>query len=116
MCNQCFKSELYRFDTEADFAIFERDLEQLLWKSSTFNLLNKREDDVGAYFLCDICGEIWELSIPENAWRGYFILKKNKLDLEVKIRNEQKNANTSCLFVFIVFLSILAILVVLIFS
>ena len=110
MCKRCFDTEYDGFDSEIDFVGFELELSKRLWKEPAFHLLQEGGEQDYSY-ICDECGEIWCLSVPENAWRGYFLKQKNRIDYKARIKKEDKAMKHGCLsFVFVFFIGIIALI------
>lgn len=89
MCPECFISEYPKFETGQEFDSFisEFNSRKSLIKVnhigeetgkpvfkffgiSFFGDTLKPGYDI---FQCQVCGEKWKLSEPENAWRGFFL-------------------------------------------
>ncbi|MDO7850577.1 hypothetical protein [Hymenobacter convexus] len=66
------------FPSYWEFAVFEAVLHEKLaqqklfpWQHLPFKAPN--DSDTEQLYRCPACGEIWALSQPDNAWRGYFL-------------------------------------------
>lgn len=96
MCKDCFEEELYNFSTYIDFEEFKNNLDN---KCSTHKLEileseNERTKgiiDFHIYFRCNSCREKFVLSIPENAWRGYFLTENNAGKYYKNLRNSNRH-------------------------
>lgn len=47
------------------------------------------------YYQCNTCKEKFVMSIPDNAWRGYFLTEQNAIEYHEKIKvsdKKKKNA------------------------
>ena len=67
MCPDCLQTGLSSFPSWWEYEAFTQ---QLLRKPLT---LLPTETGQPARYVCPACGEVWELSEPEGAWRGYFL-------------------------------------------
>jgi hypothetical protein len=82
MCEACFLKGIYQFASWQAFALFDQ---QLL----ASDLLQQRRSSEGAaqaplsaykpqhYYRCPKCEQVWALSVPDNAWRGYFLPERD---------------------------------------
>lgn len=111
MCDKCFEIEYNKFETEVDFTAFERELDMKLWDSKTFHLIDSQKNGWESTYLCDNCGEIWCLSVPENAWRGYFLLQKNVSNYQDRIQAEDDSFKRGC-YGFVVVLFIIVVILI----
>lgn len=76
MCRNCFISGFAGFPSYWEFEAFEAELQQklaqqLLPLPTPAPMLAAMA--CGQLYQCPVCGETWELSSPDNAWRGYFL-------------------------------------------
>lgn len=101
MCSKCFNENIYRFDSLAEFETFDKDLTLKLNKD--LEALKSGDNYKQVYydqFQCVHCKTIWNLSIPDNAWRGFFLDNeslKNHID---SIKKEDKiKGRIGCLIV-----------------
>jgi hypothetical protein len=76
MCRNCFSKGTAGFATWQDY----ESLSQVLQEKCTAGQMSvvakpksSANDFAEAYYQCSSCKEIWALSSPENAWRGYFL-------------------------------------------
>jgi hypothetical protein len=107
MCEKCFDKEIFRFESQSDFNDFEKTLEQ---KSKYLELINSKHeylDDYHYTYTCRNCNKNWWLSIPENAWRGYFLTEKKAEDHIKNIRSSDKKKKNGCLILIAIFFIIL---------
>ncbi|UOQ98096.1 hypothetical protein MUN81_01065 [Hymenobacter sp. 5317J-9] len=91
MCKDCFLKRIDTFATWQDFESFIQILEakqeagQLLLIEKPASIASSHNlTAVDGYYQCSSCNEIWALSSPDNAWRGYF------LPLEIAIAHVQR--------------------------
>jgi hypothetical protein len=80
MCEACFVQGFPRFDSWQAFEAFEHELrlKDLRWWERPGNWparepLTAYEPD--EFRQCCTCSQVWALSSPDNAWRGYFLPK-----------------------------------------
>ncbi|MCI1186798.1 hypothetical protein MON38_05160 [Hymenobacter sp. DH14] len=78
MCPNCFSSGFTNFPSYRKFEAFEAELHQKLsWQQlhrvavQPATAADFYEPDVA--YRCAACTEVWALSPPDNAWRGYFL-------------------------------------------
>ena len=78
MCKDCFLKGIDSFATWQDFESFtqvlqvKREAGQLIPIEKPVSPSLKADlTAVDAYYQCSSCNEIWALSSPDNAWRGY---------------------------------------------
>lgn len=55
------------------------------------------------FYKCNSCGEIWILSIPENARRGFFLTQDKGIEHTRELREKDKVKKIGCLVIIIVF-------------
>jgi hypothetical protein len=109
MCEKCFDNEIFRFESESDFNIFEIKFDE---KSSFIELTNSKHNYLNVFvytYTCKSCYKNWWLSIPENAWRGFFLTEKNAKNYIERIRNSDKKKKKGCLIILSIFFLILII-------
>lgn len=61
------------------------------------------------YFQCNSCNEKFVISIPNNAWRGYFLKEQSAIEYHEKIKQSDKNRKNVFLVIIIVLIIVLAI-------
>lgn len=102
MCDKCFDKEYNSFPTYKDFD----ELDLLLTKKLSAGQL-KSIGDNGKYldysfsiYKCESCQTIWWLSMPENAWRGFFAHDQNaKLLLDKIYASDKKKGRLGLVIV-----------------
>lgn len=93
MCEKCFHEGINRFETQIDFEDFERILQEkctskqieILDELDTLEVFSTR-----LYYKCHNCEEVWIMSIPENAWRGYFLTEREAIKYHKQLASENK--------------------------
>jgi hypothetical protein len=84
MCDNCSKDLKYRFDTQKEFEDFETIIQNKCIDKK-LEIIKREETDYLApfdsfeFYKCNSCGQIWTLSIPENAWRGFFLTENEAI-------------------------------------
>ncbi|WP_126340423.1 hypothetical protein [Kaistella jeonii] len=53
--------------------------------------------DYRLYFKCNTCNENYVLSIPDNAWRGYFLTEQNAIFYHKNLRMSDTDKRNGCL-------------------
>jgi hypothetical protein len=102
MCGACFLEGIYRFPSAHAFEVFEKDLlgKQPQLHTQVLSALSQNplliSSPVG-YYRCDVCQELWALSIPDNAWRGYFLPKDEALSYQEKLNHQDKSKRLGCI-------------------
>lgn len=90
MCEKCFTKDIDQFLSQSEFEVFIKQLSQ-----KDIELVKEREGNLGKskftifgigfggsidygykVYKCKYCGQLWKLSVPDNAWRGYFVEAK----------------------------------------
>jgi len=107
MCDDCFKNLIYKFDSQKEFEDFETIVQnKCLSKKLT---IFKREEtdslvpfDSYDFYKCNSCGEIWTLSIPDNAWRGFLLTRDKGIEYTKKLKEKDKVRRIGCLVIIIV--------------
>ncbi len=104
MCKYCFNEEIERFESQIDFVKFELIL-QKRYSENIIKSVDKINDDHSDFFInyptytCCYCGENWVLSVPDNAWRGYFLTLSNAIDLNEFNKIQDKKRRNGCIVV-----------------
>ncbi len=107
MCDECLENLIYKFDSQKEFEAFEA-IVQNKCINKKLEILKREEADFWAPFdsyelyKCNSCGEIWALSIPENAWRGFFLTRDKAFEYTKQIKERDKIKRIGCLVVIIV--------------
>ncbi len=106
MCDDCSNHLTYKFDSQKEFEDFET-IVQNKCINNKLTIIKREETDYFApfdsyeFYKCNSCGQIWILSIPENAWRGFFLTQDKGLEYTKKIREKDKIRRIGCLVIII---------------
>ena len=77
MCDKCFNSEIKSFPTQKDFITFDLVLLMKIANDKSIkmkeNVLTAWKDQGYSVYECVVCGQLWKLSQPDYANRGYFL-------------------------------------------
>lgn len=109
MCEKCFDKELLRFENESEFIAFEKSLDQ---KANFVNLINAKDKyftDFHYTYTCKNCNQNWWLSIPDNAWRGYFLTEQNAKKHIRDLKDSDNKKRNGCLIILFIIVIILII-------
>lgn len=117
MCENCFQTSIYRFDTYHDFEAFEDKLQRKCAKKQLTIVDRQATDYLSTYdscifYKCRNCNEVWALSIPDNAWRGFFLPEDKALEYIKRYRKDDKKKSFGCMVVLVI--SVLIIIWILI--
>lgn len=96
MCEKCFESNIYKFESEFEFNQFEMKFD---FKNKFLKINNTQHEylnDFHFVYNCDYCKTVWWLSMPDNAWRGYFLKEENAKKHIEKIRKEDRSKKIGC--------------------
>jgi hypothetical protein len=107
MCEKCFDKEIFRFESESDFITLEKSLDL---KAKFLKLINSNHEYLNDFhytYSCINCNQNWWFSIPDNAWRGYFLTEKNAKKNIKNLRHSDKRQKIGCLLVIVIILFIL---------
>jgi hypothetical protein len=114
MCNNCFDKGYKNFETLKEF----EDFDILLTKKLSKGQLKYIKDD-GVYpkfgysiYQCSECGINWWLSIPDIAWRGFFLEEKNAIKLLDELGLEKSSRKIGCLLLFLIIACVTIYLIV----
>jgi outer membrane protein assembly factor BamE (lipoprotein component of BamABCDE complex) len=113
MCENCFDKEIPRFESQSEFIAFEKILDQKLKFLINTNSSHEYLKDYHYCYKCLGCNQSWWLSIPDNAWRGYFLTEKKAQTYIENLRESDKKRKNGCLITLGI---ILVILIITIFS
>ena len=114
MCEDCFDKEISKFNSQEDFDNFQRliDIKINEEKLRAIRDENQQNWDFKLIYQCISCKEEWILSIPDNAWRGYFLTKKNAIKRDIELESERKKGSTGCFIILSLILLIIIILTI----
>lgn len=107
MCEDCFTKKFKGFTFQSDYDNFKETLDRKCF-------LNKVEilEDINAlqdfriYYKCKTCNEKYILSIPDYAWRGYFLTYQNAINYHNFLsKSDRRKRNT-----FIITMILLAVI------
>jgi hypothetical protein len=107
MCEKCFYKEYENFPSPESFGEFQSVLDKLDRKKFVHigNGNFKFHYDV---FECKNCNEIWWISGPDNAWRGYCLKKDNAIAYIQMLQKKEQDARIGLvllvLFILIAFI------------
>ena len=88
-----FLKQYYGFPSQSKFENFERILD-LKCKTGKIKILDSKSEvesgliDFRMYYQCITCKEKFVMSIPDNAWRGYFLTERNAIEYYEKIKHQ----------------------------
>ncbi len=97
MCTDCLDLSADEFASQSDFEEFEGKV----WKKCNEGELivvdeYKTEPESNLIFesrfcyRCSNCEEVWLLSIPKNAWRGFFLPKQQAIEYTNRLKDNDK--------------------------
>jgi hypothetical protein len=107
MCDNCFQNLIYKFDSQKEFEDFETIIQNKCINKK-LEIIKREETDFWApfdsyeFYKCSSCGQIWILSIPESAWRGFFLTQDKGLEYTKQIKENDKIKRIGCLVIIIV--------------
>ena len=107
MCDDCFQNLIYKFDSQKEFEDFETIVTNKCINKK-FEIIKREETDFWApfdsyeFYKCSSCGQIWILSIPENAWRGFFLTQDKGREYTKQIKENDKIKKIGCLVIIVV--------------
>ncbi|RDI56158.1 hypothetical protein [Flavobacterium glaciei] len=114
MCNNCFDKGYKNFETQTEFENFDVLLTQKLGKGQ----LKYIKDD-GVYlkfgysiYQCFECRTNWWLSVPDVAWRGFFLEQKNAIKLLDELGLEKRSRKIGCLLLFLIIVCVTIYLII----
>ncbi len=115
MCDSCFYNEIPRFVEQAQFEEFDLALSKKTKPLSTTEIkyLGKIEypNDKGyGRYLCLDSNTEWWYSEPDQAWRGFFVIKENGEHLLAQFKKEDKRKSIGCIIALIAFIGIVSFL------
>ena len=77
MCDKCFNAEIKSFPTSKDFEEFDLELLKKIANDKSIKMnefVNTAWKDIGyQIYECLVCGQLWKLSTPDLAYRGFFL-------------------------------------------
>ena len=102
MCPDCFIKEISKFNSFSDFKAFEAKFEQKLQIGKLLYNEGLNDQDFSLfdskiYYTCVTCSEDWILSIPDNAWRGYFLRYQSAVDYHNQLKDDNKQRSIGCI-------------------
>jgi len=111
MCEDCFDKEYYGFPSQIEFEKFEELLDRKSRTKKIEILKSGAEYESGLmdfrmYHKCNTCDEKYVMSIPDNAWRGYFLTEQNAVEYHNKIKASDKKKTYGCLLILILLIAI----------
>jgi hypothetical protein len=95
MCEACFLKGIYQFASWPAFDLFD----QQLLASDLLQQSRPRDEAAQAslsayepqhYYQCPKCEQVWALSVPDNAWRGYFLPERDALRYVKRLHRQDK--------------------------
>lgn len=105
MCDDCFKDLIYKFDSQKEFEDFETIIQNKCI-TKRLEIIKREETDFWApfdsyeFYKCNSCGQTWILSIPENAWRGFFLTQDKGIEYTKKIKKQDRVRKIGYLIIF----------------
>jgi hypothetical protein len=114
MCENCFLQGILRFDSQKDF----EDAETLIDKKINDKQLvlirdeNHENWDFKLIYQCTSCKEEWILSIPDNAYRGYLLIKSEAIKKGIRDQSEKKNNSIGCVIILVLIIATILYLII----
>jgi hypothetical protein len=99
MALTCSLKPVYRFSSAASFEAFDTDLTYKLTTKQLKPASAPALNQVSAAFICTDCQEIWVLSEPDNAWRGFFLPQAKAIHYLATMEKATTNKQFGCLLV-----------------
>ena len=106
MCPSCFEKDIDKFKTQLDFEEFETIIDSKV-NDELIKILEDKKFWTNNY-VCNTCNEHWILSVPDNAWRGYFLPKEKAISYESRI--DKSRSGLGCLIVMAVIVVIIVLM------
>jgi hypothetical protein len=111
MCDDCFKNLFHSFESQKEFDEFEIALQNKCINKKLEIIKPEKTDltlfDSDSFYKCNSCGEIWSLSIPENAWRGFFLPQKEGIRHVKKLKQKDSDRQIGCLILILILVLII---------
>lgn len=111
MCPNCFTELIYSFKTYQDFDAFEKKLKEKIDKGELLIIESPEKPslsyDAETMLKCTHCKMVWQLSTPDNAWRGYFLPETQAINYRKELVNKEKKSKNGCLIILILILIVL---------
>lgn len=109
MCGNCFKEEYSSFPSYWVFEEFDLRLNQKLQVVKGLRYIEQAQIDrfhAVSTYKCENCGTIWQLSEPDNAWRGFFLTEPNAKAYLTKIGRNERARSYGCLVIVLILLTL----------
>ena len=106
MCGKCFLRGIDQFTTWQNFEAFAKILQGKV-SVGQLELIDKPTSSTNdimaaeAYYKCSNCQEVWALSSPDNAWRGYFLSIEQANARTQQIETSDRAKRVGCLILII---------------
>lgn len=112
MCGSCFQKEYSSFPSYWIFDEFDLRLTQKLQAAEGLRYAEQIQIDrfhsVSAY-KCGACGTTWQLSEPDNAWRGFFLTEPHARAYLKNIGHNDRARSFGCLAIAVILLALASI-------
>lgn len=100
MCDSCFTVEFEKFNTYWEFDLFHEQLQEkievgIMTEVKFFKNQSLSYEPEYVY-LCTSCNQNWALSVPDNAWRGYFLTFDKAVNYSDQLRASEKGRRVGC--------------------
>lgn len=111
MGKDCFDKQYYGFPSQTEFEKFEEILD-LKCRSQKIKILESGNEakgelmDFRMYYECNTCKEKFVMSIPDNAWRGYFLTEQNTIKYHEKLKKSDKEKRNGCFLIIVLIIII----------
>lgn len=104
MCEKCFNKEYESFPSLKSFEEFQFEFDKL----DKNKFLHIRNGNLKFYFNefeCKNCNEVWWISDPDNAWRGYCLKKENAIAYIQKLQRREQNTRIGCVILVLIIMT-----------
>ena len=99
MAFNCSLKPIYSFPSAASFEAFDRVLTHKLATKQLTAVPAPDVEQASAAFLCADCQEVWVLSEPDNAWRGFFLPQSEAIRHVATLKKAPTTKQLGCLVV-----------------
>ena len=109
MCGNCSEKEYTSFSNYWDFEEFDLRLNQRLQVPGGLHCVEQIEIDRFRFttrYKCGTCGTTWQLSEPDNAWRGFFLTEPNARAYLNNIGRNDRVRSFGCLTIIVILLGL----------
>lgn len=108
MCDDCFKTSIYQFDSQKAYDDFKTTIQNKCINRKLVIIKREATDyfasiDPYEFYRCSSCGQVWVERIAEGPDRGFFLPEDKAIVQTKRLKEKDKLRRLGCLLLILAF-------------